>query len=516
MDKEFIEFLRKHGINPEEVKADEGTRSKMMDIFNTMKETEESSNEVKSRNALIMGTARAAVASATPAIKAGMLEFACTLVDDDKVSVDDAQRQLTDKVVELVKQEGTRATTTADDQQTERSFTVTRDPNAILNKQDIVSIYSEERSDRSLYEQAARSFIQHQRTNGSLTMGDIAKDLEGRSGSLVVVNESGSKSVRRSITAASQNVMIQAVYTQMLRAEYEGIEDETDRLVTIVPGSPGEGTIPEINISGTWKPIKEGEPYPMIGSTERELKLGHYKFGAGFSQTRESMLFDAPARATRILQGLASQGRNTRKEFRLARVLDSTKFDNRHVPHYGDDNGNNAFYVTTADELGNSNLLESNGLVDETDISAVRLKLAEMQYEPNSYVRPQLNVIVVPMLLDDTAWKIINAVYAPSIASADQTVQTLVLNPEGPMRTGRAKPTIITDPIISSLTSDNTTWYAGEPSKQFVEIEYWPLEVVPAKVGGDMEFRDIIAAWKGSFCSYIVSDGNKHFIKCTA
>lgn len=511
----FEEFVRKYaGKDPSEI--DDSVRSRLREIYETYVAKRQEPATVIERYNTVLGTARAAVATASETVKAGLLEHAMTLASDNEITVDEAQRKITEKLKELVKADaGTRETGVADDQRTDVEYAVPTDPNAVLGRQEIVSALGEERDDRSVYDAAARSLIHHMEHGNPMPSERLFKDLEGRTGQLVIHDEVGSPR-RRTVTASSANVAIQTVSTMLLQRTYNELPDRTDALVTTIPGGAAEVTFPEVETEEGVKRLKENEPYPFLGGADREVKSGHVKYGAAVSQSRENSLFDKLGRFMIYITSLSRQLKRHRREFRLARVCDSNSLDGRYIARPGNSEGSSAFYSATEDHRGNANLIASNGLADETDIDAVVQQLEGMQLTDGTNVMPELRVVLVDSSKRATAWKILNAIYAPSIAAASQTLQTLIPNPYGPEGMYQERPVIISDPKVGTYAGAATTWFAGDPKGQFYEIEHWGVEVVPVLTDGSMQLRDIVNAWKGGFCIDLIALSNMFFVKNTA
>lgn len=510
----FEKFLRSIGVDPDSVEKNSDTEKALRKAYDLAVKAESAaatSGEEKKRAAAIMNTARAAALSATPAVKAGVLEHAAELVSDEDLSVADAQRKLAEKIADLIKDDSaTRATATADEQRTEVS--VPADREAVLSKRDILSVFGQERSDRAIYDVAARSVVDYIERGEAIPASEIFAGLEGKTGRMIVHDESGRGS-RRSITAASANVAIQAVMNHLLQKSYQLRPDRTDALVTTIPGGANEITFPEVEADAGVKRLKEGEAYPLLGTTERDVKSSYVKYGAAISQTRENSVFDKLGRVTVLLQSLARQLQRYRAEFRLARICDSTTLDGRYIARPDNDSGSAAFYSSSEDARGNVNLKTSNGLSDETDLANVRDILDAMVLLDGSSVLPEMRVILVDSTKHETAWKILNTVYAPSITSANTSQ---IKNPYGPEGMYETRPTVISHPKVSTYAGAATTWFAGDPQQQFYEIEHWPVEMVPVVASGDMLLRDIVSAWKGSFCIDVIALSNMYFVKNTA
>lgn len=515
----FEEFLRAFGIDPEQLKGKE--REVMQKMYDTFKRRESEAaaegHKAEERFQAILNTARAACATGTDHVRAELLSYASELASKRESSVDEAQRKIVEKAAELAKTPDTSRTATADEQRAEAALPA--DSNAVLSRSEIVSAFTDHGHERSVVRRAARSVVEHMEHGDEIDMRGLLEDLrkkdtEGNRGLLRLHVEDGGSPAVRAVTASSINVAIQSVLTYLLNKQYSVRPPVSDDLVTTIPSTAAEDTLPEVETEEGVRRVKEGEPYPLMSGTERSVKVGYFKWGAAIAQTRENSVFDRLGRVQVLLTSLARQLRRKRDEFRLARICDSTAIDGRYIARPGDDNGAAAFYSTTADTRGNVNLVESNGLADETDIDAAIAALDAMQLKDDSFVMPELRVVLVHSTKKATAWKILNSVFAPSAVAA--TGQPNMPNPYGPGGLLSEMPRVIAHPLVGTYAGAATTWFAGDPAQQFYEKEVWPVEVVPKMAAGEMALRDIVGLWIGSFCADMVALSNMFFVKCTA
>jgi len=517
----FETWLRSLGTDPE--KLDEATKKVMRKIFDDLQTAQAQAQAPKpaadndgaqrsfARSSLILGTARAAVATANDKVKAGILEYAAELAGDAKITAEEAQRKIAEKAMELVKA-STAATAVADEQRGNILLSaMPADPDAILSRQEIVSIFSEPRQDRALYKRAAKSVIKHSELGHELSLREITEALREKTGLLRIHDEAGGSPSVRTVTASSANVAIQSVLTYLLTKVYDQQPDITDQLVTIILSNAAEETLPEVETEDGVRFVKEGDLYPMLGGSMISVKTSYKKAGAAISQTRENSIFDRLGRVQVYLTSLTRQLKSKRAQFRLARICDSAALDGRYIARPGNDNGTAAFYTTVADNRGNLNLVESNALANETDIDNVKARLDAMKLMDGTYVLAALKVLLVPSALQATAWKIVNSIYAPSASG-----QFFLPNPYGPGGMLGAAPVVLSHPLVATYGGAATTWFAGDPAQQFYEKEIWPVEVVPKMTGGEMALRDIISLWIGSFCIDVVALSNMFFVKNTA
>jgi len=532
----FEQWLQQQGINPE----DDSTREIMRGVYESTKrmveearrsapdgqtpppapagERGENAEQAEARRKAIFSAARAAGGTARPEARAALLELADELTGKREVKVEDAIRQLGEKAVELV-QAGGGEPAPAGEQRAVVTEARVGDRDAVLSRSEILSAFTDRGNDRTAVRAAARSVVAHMQEGDEIDFRSILRDIQERDGQelrgrvRVHVEDGGAPTVR-TVTASSANVAIQNVLTYLLNKTYAENPPKTDPLVTVVPSSAAEDTLPEVETENGVRRVKEGEPYPILSGSERDVKTGYFKFGAGVAQTRENSVFDRLGRVSVHLTSLARQLRNKRDAFRLARICDSTSFDGRYIARPGNDAGSAAFYSASEDNRGNVNLKASNGLSDETDIDNAVQILDGMKLLDGTYVMAELKVLLVDSSKKAGAWKIVNSLFSPSVAY--DTGNFMAKNPYGPEGLLSEVPKIISHPLVGTYAGATTTWFAGDPSKQFYEKEVWPVEVVPKVVGGEMALRDIVGLWIGSFCADLVALSNMYFVKSTA
>jgi hypothetical protein len=509
----FEQWLKARGL--EKGKMDEGTLAIMRDIFkNDVEGKDERARLAAKRAQTILGTAQAAAEGANDKIARQLLAYATDLVRDDEVSAEDAPAKITDKVRELMSDEDNLIPAPAPGQQ---NTSGTRELPAItgtgngLTRSDIVDIFGQERDDRALYRRAGQEISGLVR-DGNMDMRGLFKDLEGKTARCRAVTDE--RGTVRTVTLGSSNVVIQHVMTALLNMAYKETPDITDELVTVVPSTNRSNILPEVEADDGVRRVKEGEPYPFFGTSERDVTTSHLKWGAALGETRENSIMDDLGRMMVSLVSLSRQLRRNRANFRLARICDSASFDGRYIGRPGNSAGSSAFYSSTEDHRGNVNLKASNGLADYTDIGNVVNILEEMQLKDGTFAMGELKVIMVPSALKATAWKIINSLYCPPTGS--DTANPMQVNPYGPEGMYSDMPKVLSHPAIATYTGNATTWFAGDPSRQFFETEIWGPEVMPKVTGGEMAIRDIVNLWIGSFCIDLVALSNMFFVKSTA
>ena len=514
----FEQWLKARGIDPVAIE-DEGTKETLRKLYAEQKDLSDkaSANDKaageavrsqKERVSMILGAAQSAGATATAEVRSSLLGYATELVSDDTVSVVDAQRKISEKALSMVKDERAKLETAP----IKRDFAAPKN-DGTMSIDDVVSVFGQPRTDRSLYKAAAKSVVEHL-SAGNNEVGDrVIEELRkgGNTGLLRVHQEEAGTPVVRTVTASSVNTAIQNIMTYLLNMNYDLNPPATDPLVTKVGSSFNEDTLPEVETENGVRKVREGEPYPVLGGTDRSVLTSYVKYGAAIAQTRENSVFDKLGRVSVHLTSIARQLRNARDAFRLARICDSTTVDGRYVARPGNNEGSAVFYTASVDARGNYNLKTSNGLTDETDIDNAYQVLEDMKLKDGSYVMPQVKYLLVDSSKKATAFKILNSVYAPSA-----TTQFMVVNPFGPQGMLSEIPKVISHPLVGTYAGATTTWFIGDPARQFYEKVVWDVEVAPKITGGEMALRDIVNLWIGSFCIDVVALSNMFFLKNTA
>jgi len=474
----------------------------------------ENLEQFQARTSTILATAEAATATATPAVRAEVLTYANKLLRGAEPAGEVIEK-IGEKVRELAGDDGGGQPVPGEQDPGERELSaVPRDLEGTLSKREIISIFGEEREDRAVYRHAGESVVRHYEHGDDMGLRGLFKDLEGRKGLLRIHDEAGGSPTVRVVSAASANVAIQVVLTTLLNKRYDERPPVTDPMITTIPSSANEETLPEVEAENGVRKVEEGQPYPIMGGTDRSVKTSYHKWGAAVAQTRENSIFDKLGRMSVLLTSLSRQLRSERDKFRLARICDYSTYDGRYIARPGDDAGSAAFYSTTADHRGNVNLKETNGLADYTDIDNVVQVLEDMKLLDDTYVMPQLKVLLVDSSKKATAWKIINSLYCPPVG--DETANPMQVNPYGPEGMYSNIPMVLSHPLVGTYAGADTTWFAGDPAQQFYEKEVWGVEVAPKMTDGEMALRDIVGLWIGSFCCDVVALSNMFFVKNTA
>jgi hypothetical protein len=510
MWKSFALFLRAIGRDEATLAAeDKVILQRIYDEVNRQAEAagNEGVSALQARCDAIMGTARAATQTAVSAVKAGVLEFAAGLLSG-KDTVVEAQRKIMDELPEVISAVKLHETRAAEGQTMEF---VVPGPDAELSKRDIVTILGEQRDDTTLYRRAAKAMLAHSKGSGEFMPG-IMKELSTRQGLLRVHDEDGPPRVRM-IPANAGSVAVQNLLTTLLNLGYDEGIDVTDALVTQLPTSAEEDTLPEVEGEDGVRFVKQGEVYPMMGAQARTVTVKYLKYGAAIAEFRETMLFDRLGTTQSMLSSAGRQLRNKRAAIRIYRICDTTGLDGKYINYPGSSDGATTLYSVTADAFrSNINKVASNGLAAVANITAARLLLRKMKLKDGSFVKPVLRVILVPEALALTAWGLVNSVYDPQLTATYP--QTTIPNYFGGKMPNQPNPVVVSDPLIDSLSA--TSWYCGDPSRQFFEKVVWAPEVVPVIVGSPDSLRDVVRAWKASACTEVAALSNMFFIKSEA
>lgn len=263
-----------------------------------------------------------------------------------------------------------------------------------------------------------------------------------------------------------------------------------------IPGVSGVGDVME--------GIGEGMPYPTAGLTGSYVETpATTKRGTIVPVTKEALFFD---RTGLILQRAASVGEYLaiNKEKRvLDTVLGITTSYKR--------NGGTAqaTYANSHTDGDFDNLLASNALVDWTDIDAVQQNLAAVTdpdtAEPVAVLATQL---VVPLALQGTAYRILNAT---EIRHSAGGVETLSSNP---LRPGYQ---LITNQYVKARTSSDSTWFFGDFRRAFAYMQNWGITSVSMPAGSHLEFtQDVVQAYKVSERGTPAVREPRYVQKCTA
>lgn len=270
-------------------------------------------------------------------------------------------------------------------------------------------------------------------------------------------------------TADFSNVMGQITYGDVLDA-FDTPELIAGQLMRERPAMTAQQEIiPGVSMIGDKaQAIGENENYPMVGLNEQWIVTpAKIKTGFMMSVTEEAIVENLGPQILENMQKASLWLAINQEKERLNTILGiTTSF--RWM--------NNAAQATYADSHTGftlDNLIASNGLVDYTDLDAVKNAFNDV-VDPTTgelvFMSGELQ-LVVPDPLETTAARIINSIETRQTANSIETITA-----GSPIQYGRRRwSNPIANQYVSSITSSDTTWFAGKFKEAFEDRVIWPL-----------------------------------------
>lgn len=230
--------------------------------------------------------------------------------------------------------------------------------------------------------------------------------------------------------------------------------------------------------------VKELDEFPEIGAKEEKVEIRHRRNGRRLTISAEMVEENETADIVQRVNALGMIAADWVEELTLDRVYD--KFGSKASPSepyvYRPEGTGTALYSATANTPGtrapSGNRINSNALVDETDLDAARTRLASMKNERGKRINIPYSErkLILPDALMPTALKILNSELVPGVVNE--------VSNWGP----RGKFNIPVERVVSSPKLDDIStgcWHYGAPQMQFVRK--WKLRFEYVTLGEDTE-----------------------------
>lgn len=266
--------------------------------------------------------------------------------------------------------------------------------------------------------------------------------------------------------------------------------------------------------------VPEAMPYEESSFGEKYVTTESAKKGRILEITEEAIYFDQTGQMLMRASRLGEMTREERELVILSGVLDVGSGAAGYKDVYRPSG-----VATTLYSAGNTNLVTGNNpLVDWTDIDAALLYHAQNVRDDRAVVAERLPIPMIPRVLLTgralyaTALRTINATEVRSINATETTIQG---NPLGTLAPGLVP---LTSPLVDYLAAvtgsrynDANDWFIGDPKKQFVWVEIWPLQTMRAMQNDEAQFRrDIMARFKVRYFGGLSALDTKHWLKVNA
>ena len=281
---------------------------------------------------------------------------------------------------------------------------------------------------------------------------------------------------------------------------YKAVPTIGDRLVDPYPSRLKLETLPGFTAHEGLDEVPEGQEYNETGFTDKYVTLSEPpKKGRLISITEEAIIYDQTAQVLKRASLLGERAALDKEKDILNAVTGTV---NRYYPS----NVETALYGAAP------YLIAANPLTDWTSIEKAEIDgLAAMADEQDEKILVVGKVLLVPVALKYTAMRITKAVQVIHGDFEDAiSAKTVSGNPLEPGYT------ILSSPLVHGITSSTTTWFFGDPQKQFVWKEIFPIQTFRAPDNHPDRFRrDIVELFKVRHKGKCFAIDNKHFVKCT-
>jgi len=307
------------------------------------------------------------------------------------------------------------------------------------------------------------------------------------------------KNISEDVNTSAFSNILGVLLTNEVIAAYQAVKKIGDMLVKpynsrlLNERMPGFTSLENID-----NDINEGEPYPESGFTDKYIDIPDpKKKGRIIYITEEAIYYDQTAMIVEQAQRLGERIAETREKRIISGVC-----------------GGHACYfplgVSTALYSGTPQLVGSNALVDWTDIEKAELDgLHAMEDETGEQIQVMPKIVLVPRALYRTALRILNATQITTLTGS--TIDTYSVNPYA------NELQALTSDYVSTYTSNSTSWFIGDPQKQFRWKEIWPIQTFRLAEPSLLQFqKDVSYAYKVRYKGEIFAIDNKYFVKNNA
>jgi len=301
-------------------------------------------------------------------------------------------------------------------------------------------------------------------------------------------------------TSMFANILGQVVYSSTLNGfNMPGLIG--DQLCEVIQTQFSGERIPGVGrVGDDLDIVNEGQPYPNATMGEEYVDTPEtIKRGLILNVTREAIYFDRTgvllSEANKLGERVAVS-----REKRILNIVTGIITSYRR---------NGASAVATYDA---TNTVGTNALADWTSIDKAQQKFNGMTDpvtgEPIAIDAVQ---VLVPKALQTLGRRIQNATMTRQASSSGNN-QTYV---NGASLENAFE--LVTGQYVSSITSSDSTWFAGDFKKAFVYMENWPLQVTQSSEDSEVGFtRDIVLRLKASERGAAGVRERLYAVKCTS
>lgn len=278
-------------------------------------------------------------------------------------------------------------------------------------------------------------------------------------------------------------------------------------LVTM-SNQPGKksGTMARATTSGTLTAIKEGEEYPQIGLSDKNVTFKPTKYAGQIPLTVETVMEDQTGTVLDEARNVGREGGAIEEKTILNTIMDLAGFQG-----YRPAGVTTTLYVDGGDEsqtqTPTNNIKTSNALENWTDIDAARVLLGTKVKENGEPIATPVNLaLLAPIALQGAGGYIVQNT-KDTRANRGANAPREVLNLPG----GN-----FYSPYLDAQSV--STWFLGDFKRQFTQVIYWALKAffVQGTTNSEMALRDIWGAYAASIFFDVIARDFRFVIKNTA
>lgn len=296
-------------------------------------------------------------------------------------------------------------------------------------------------------------------------------------------------------------VITQELISSKVIAGYESNEEDwiADQLVETVPSKMLNQRIAGLTALDGPSEVAEGHPYSETGFSEKFVTTQEAKKGRILRISEELLLFDQTGEINRRARQLGYYTRQERERTIVRAVTDADAGSGKYV--YRPKGAGTALYA-----VGNKNYIGSGGvtgfdaavaLVDWKSVEAAILYRSTQVKDDRVDGTPRAihglnspsNILLVPEALRLTADYI-----ATSTGGREETRSNATIT-ERRNPVARYIGNVLSSPYVDEVSAAD--WYYGNPRKQFIWTEIWPVQTFSQGATSEAAFeRDTIMAIK--------------------
>ncbi len=250
--------------------------------------------------------------------------------------------------------------------------------------------------------------------------------------------------------------------------------------------------------------VPEGQPYKETGFMGKYATSEALKKGRLLHITEEAIFFDRTGELLRRAMMLGEKARTEKEQVMLDCFTDRFAAAGRFIfaPM-----GVGAALYRAAGVAPNLtvNQLAGNALADWVQVDAAEQIFAAMTDENGDVIVVLPRVLVVPSALKTVAKRIVGATELRTVGTT--AIETAIW--ENPY-TGLV---VISSPFFDQVSGTN--WYLGDPKKQFVWQDVWPLQILRATLDEEKHLRDIVFSVKVRYYGGAAAIDDKYVVRST-